>query len=73
MKVRVFYTKPCVMEREVDDKFFALTEEGGWGSLPIEDRDVLTDELCEVVDAMLDDEGILLCVETTEDEVLLEL
>ena len=73
MKVKIFYTKPSVMECEVDDKFFVLTEEGGWGALSREDREEITDELYEVVREMLDDESVLTCVETTEDEVLIDL
>ena len=73
MKIKIFYTKPSVMECEVDDKFLVLTENGGWGALSREDRNTITDELCEVVDAMLDDESVLTCVETMEDEVLIDL
>ena len=73
MKIKIFYSKPSVMVREVDDKFFVLTSEGGWGALSREDREAITDELCEVVDAMLDDESVLTCVETTDNEVLIDL
>ena len=73
MKIKIFYTKPSVMVREVDDKFFVLTAEGGWGALSRDDREAITDELCKVVEAMLDDESVLTCVETVEDEVLIDL
>lgn len=73
MKVKIFYTRHDVMVREVDDRFFVLTEEGGWGALSREDKEEITGELCEVVDAMLDDGSDLTCVETMEKEILVIL
>lgn len=50
MKVKVLYTTTVEEVVEVDEKFYALTEPGGWNELSNKQRDVLTDEfLREIV------------------------
>lgn len=50
MKVKVSYTVTVDEVIEMDDKFYPLTEPGGWNELPERERDALTNEfLGEVV------------------------
>ena len=51
MKIKVSYTAIVEEVIEVDEKFYKLTEPGGWDDLPNRERDRLTNELLrEVVD-----------------------
>ena len=45
MKIKVSYTTTVEEVIEVDEKFYQLTEPGGWNELPNRERDRLTDEL----------------------------
>jgi hypothetical protein len=44
MKVKVAYTVTMEEVIEVDDKFYPLTESGGWNELSDEERDALGNE-----------------------------
>ena len=73
MRVKIYYTVPKMIVREVDDYFKVLTEDGGWGTLSYEDRETISEELCEAIEQFLDDESVLHCVETLDDEILIDL
>ena len=49
MKVRVTYTATVEEVIEVDEKFYPLTEPGGWNELSNKERDALTDEFLEEI------------------------
>ena len=45
MKIKVSYTTTVEEVIEVDEKFYKLTEPGGWNDLPYKEQNALTDEL----------------------------
>lgn len=49
MKVKVSYTATVEEVLEVDDKFYPLTEPGGWNELSNKERNALTDEFLEEI------------------------
>jgi hypothetical protein len=49
MKVKVTYTATVEEVIEVDEKFYPLTEPGGWNELSNKERDTLTDEFLEEI------------------------
>lgn len=49
MRVRVTYTATVDEVIEVDEKFYPLTEPGGWNELSNKERDALTDEFLEEI------------------------
>ena len=49
MKVKVTYTATVEEVIEVDEKFYPLTEPGGWNELPNKERNALTDEFLEEI------------------------
>lgn len=51
MKIKVTYTATVEEVIEVDEKFYSLTEPGGWNELSNKERNSLTDELLdEIID-----------------------
>lgn len=53
MKITISYTVSAERVVEVDDKFFKLTDEGGFEDLPDEEREELSDELQEIASAAI--------------------
>ena len=49
MKVKVTYTATVEEIIEVDEKFYPLTEPGGWNELSNKERNALTDEFLEEI------------------------
>ena len=49
MKIRVSYTTTVEEVIEVDEKFYKLTEPGGWNDLPHREAETLTEELLEEI------------------------
>ena len=49
MKVKVSYTTTVEEVLEVDDKFYPLTESGGWNELSNKERESLTDEFVDEI------------------------
>ena len=45
MKIKVSYTTTVEEVIEVDEKFYKLTEPGGWNEMPHRESQALTDEL----------------------------
>ena len=70
MKVRIYYSKPCEMIREIDDNFNVLTAEGGFSELSRDDRYYLKNELTRVAETFIGDGSVLHCVETLDEDVL---
>lgn len=73
MKIKVSYTATVEEVIEVDEKFYGLTEPGGWNDLPNRERDRLTNELLdEVVDRTnADCQHNIICVEEDGTEELM--
>ena len=73
MKIKVTYTATVEEVIEVDEKFYGLTEPGGWNDLPNRERDRLTNELLdEVVDRTnADCQHNIICVEEDGTEELM--
>ena len=73
MKIKVTYTATVEEVIEVDEKFYGLTEPGGWNDLPNRERDRLTNELLdEVVDrTSADCQHNIICVEEDGTEELM--
>ena len=49
MKIKVTYTATVEEVIEVDEKFYPLTEPGGWNELSDNERNALTDEFLEEI------------------------
>ena len=49
MKVKVTYTATVDEVVEVDEKFYPLTEPGGWNELSDKEREALTEEFLEEI------------------------
>ena len=49
VKIKVSYTTTVDEVIEVDDKFYALTEPGGWNEMSNRERDALTQEFLEEI------------------------
>lgn len=73
MKIKVTYTATVEEVIEVDEKFYGLTEPGGWNDLSNRERDRLTNELLdEVVDRTnADCQHNIICVEEDGTEELM--
>lgn len=73
MKIKVTYTATVEEVIEVDEKFYGLTEPGGWNEMPNRERDRLTNELLdEVVDRTnADCQHNIICVEEDGTEELM--
>jgi hypothetical protein len=73
MKIKVSYTATVEEVIEVDEKFYGLTEPGGWNDLPNRERDRLTNELLdEVVDRTnADCQHNIICIEEDGTEELM--
>ena len=73
MKIKVSYTATVEEVIEVDEKFYGLTEPGGWNDLPNRERDRLTNELlAEVVDRTnVDCQHDIVCIEEDGTEELM--
>jgi hypothetical protein len=73
MKIKVSYTATVEEVIEVDEKFYELTEPGGWNDLPNRERDRLTNELLEeVVDRTnVDCQHDIICIEEDGTEELM--
>ena len=54
MKIKVSYTTTVEEVIEVDEKFFKLTESGGWNELSYKEQNTLTDELLTEVVKRID-------------------
>ena len=75
MKIKVSYTTTVEEVVEVDEKFYGLTEPGGWNEMSNRERDQLTNELlAEVVDRTnADCQHNIICVEEDgTDELMYE-
>ena len=75
MKIKVSYTTTVEEVVEVDEKFYGLTEPGGWNEMPNRERDRLTNELLrEVVDRTnVDCQHDIVCIEEDgTDELMYE-
>ena len=55
MKVRVSYTKVVEEIIEVDDKFYKLTDSGGYEDLSYEERESLESNLIEEISKLTED------------------
>ena len=73
MKIKVSYTATVEEVIEVDEKFYGLTEPGGWNEMSNRERDQLTNELlAEVVDRTnADCQHNIICVEEDGTEELM--
>lgn len=73
MKIKVSYTATVEEVIEVDEKFYGLTEPGGWNEMPNRERDRLTNELlAEVVDRTnVDCQHDIVCIEEDGTEELM--
>ena len=73
MKVKVTYTATVEEVIEVDEKFYPLTEPGGWNELSNKERDALTAEfLKEVTDRTnVDSHYDIVCAEEYSTEELM--
>ena len=73
MKIKVTYTATVEEVIEVDEKFYGLTEPGGWNEMPNRERDRLTNELLdEVVDRTnADCQHNIICIEEDGTEELM--
>ena len=49
MKIKVSYTATVDEVIEVDEKFYKLTEPGGWNELSSKESEALTEELLEEI------------------------
>ena len=64
MKIKVSYQTTVEEVIEVDEKFFKLTEPGGWNDLPHRESEALTNELlCEITDRTNAGFHDIICVE----------
>ena len=72
-KIKVSYTATVEEVIEVDEKFYGLTEPGGWNEMPNRERDRLTNELlAEVVDRTnVDCQHDIVCIEEDGTEELM--
>lgn len=72
MKIKVTYTTTVEEVIEVDEKFYSLTEPGGWNELSNKERDSLTDELLdEIIDRLEVGSHDICCVEEDGTEELM--
>ena len=73
MKVKVTYTATVEEVIEVDEKFYPLTEPGGWNELPNKERNALTDEFLEEIvnRTSVDCKYSILCAEEDGTEELM--
>ena len=73
LKIKVSYTATVEEVIEVDEKFYGLTEPGGWNEMPNRERDRLTNELlAEVVDRTnVDCQHDIVCIEEDGTEELM--
>lgn len=73
MKVKVSYTTTVEEIIEVDEKFYALTEPGGWNELSDEERGSLTTEFLEEVvnHTDVDCHHDIICIEEDGSEELM--
>ena len=64
MKIKVSYQTTVEEVIEVDEKFYKLTEPGGWNDLPHKESQALTDEmLTEIVNRIDVGYHDIVCVE----------
>lgn len=64
MKIKVSYTTTVEEVVEVDEKFYKLTEPGGWNEMPHKESQALTDELLtEIVNRIDVGYHDIVCVE----------
>lgn len=74
MKVRVNYTKVVEEIIEVDDKFYKLTDSGGYDDLSYEERESLVSGLMEEAVNKTDAYFFDICqVVSFDDEMMLEM
>lgn len=75
MKVRVSYTKVVEEIIEVDDKFYKLTDSGGYEDLSYEERESLESDLIEEISKLTDIHYTELYQATfaDTDEIMLEM
>ena len=73
MKVKVTYTATVEEVIEVDEKFYPLTEPGGWNELSNQERKTLTDEFLEEIvnQTNVDCQYDILCAETDGTEEIM--
>ena len=72
MKIKVSYTTTVEEVIEVDEKFYKLTEPGGWNEMSNRERDQLTDELLsEITDRTEAGFHDIICVEEDGTEELM--
>lgn len=74
MKIKVSYTKVVEEELEVDDKFFQLTDSGGYDDLSYDERESLENALMEEIVDKTDAYFLDICnVVSSDDEMMLEI
>ena len=73
MKIKVTYTATVEEVIEVDEKFYPLTEPGGWNELSNKERNALTDEFLEEIvnRTNVDCHHSIICVEEDGTEELM--
>jgi hypothetical protein len=73
VKIKVSYTTTVDEVIEVDDKFYALTEPGGWNELSYKEQNTLTNELLEEIvnRTDVDCQHSIICVEEDGTEELM--
>jgi len=73
MKIKVVYRKTVEEEIEVDDKYYALTEKGGYNDLPNEEVDKLINGIIIDVEHNTEaDYDDIYYIETTDDGIIFE-
>ena len=74
MKVKVSYTKVVEETIEVDDKFYQLTDSGGYDNLSHDERESLEGGLIEEIVNQTDAYFLDICqVVSSDDEMMLEI
>lgn len=74
MKVKVSYTKVVEETVEVDDKFYQLTDSGGYDNLFCDERESLESSLMEEIVNKIDAYFLDICqVVSSDDEMMLEI
>ena len=74
MKVKVSYTKVVEETIEVDDKFYQLTDSGGYDDLSYDERESLESGLIEEIVNQTDAYFHDICqVVSSDDEMMLEI
>lgn len=77
MKVKVSYTKVVEEIIEVDDKFYKLTDSGGYEDLSYEERESLESDLIEEISKLTEDNvhysEICMASFADTDEIMLEM